>query len=87
MLARSLLRRVPSEALVPPLVAGDRYALVRAPDRRVGQAVVAVLPGGRRVGGRLCTLGGAWWLLRDGVDLIALGPGVELLRALVFRPI
>jgi len=82
-----LLVRVPSDAVVPPAQPGDLVGLVPVTDYRAGEEVIAILPGGRAEAGVLVTLGGAWWLMVDAAELIALAPGMELVRLLLFRPI
>lgn len=88
---RSLLRRVPPEVAHGPLEAGDLVGLVPVDRYYPGEAAVAVLPSGRAREGVLLLLGGAWWLLTDAggglEELIALGPGIAVFRALVFRPL
>jgi len=82
-----LLARVAADAAVPPIEPGDLVGLVPVRDYVAGEEVVAILPGGRAQAGVVVTLGGAWWLLVDAAELIALSPSMELVRVLLFRPI
>jgi hypothetical protein len=82
-----MLARVPLGVVAPPVQPGDLVGLVGVDHRHAGDQVVAVLPGGRAAVGVLLLLSRAWWLLADTQELIALGPGAELFRVLLFRPL